>query len=287
VLEEAWAVDGLKGATVQTYRKLMVRLFAATQEEGVQPEDLNHRHCLDYLKKRADWKPAYQGLHRVCFNKALDALHQAKITKERGERLRMKGQRSAPIPLAASQREREKLLAEAEKAWQSERRLEKRAGAIVLLLMFTGLRASEIGSIRNDRLRVEHGVVTGWVVQRKHGLESGQQLVGRVSEIVTQWWMREGAKTEGYLFEARAGCKMNYNTIYKAFRKIGDQAGVTLHPHQLRTILGEYLANAKATARDIMDVMGHTNPNSVLRYLPRSADRQQNLMSGFIASWSG
>lgn len=295
-LVEQWELDGLARLTVHTYRSAALRFLSWIEDRhGDQCVSVTHRDALAYLRD-VSGAPAYEAVQRIVVNKVLQVGRGMGLWTGDIERLRVRrGPPPAP-PALLSDGDRDRLMEvamrEVGKGMDDPRRCQR--GAVVVVLALTGLRAGELGGILMSDLswgeteRDEGPVVVGWRVRRKRGWCGEMMLVSLSSEVVTQWVrVRRGGWREPsvYLFPASDGGPMRYGEVYKQVKEVAQAAGVQLHPHALRTVLANYLAGAQATPREIMDVMGHTDPGSVLRYLPRSPIRQRALLEGYAAQW--
>ena len=119
---------------------------------------------------------------------------------------------------------------------------------IIVLGLYAGLRAGEIIALKIQNLPMHHGKQVIDVVDGK-GQVSRSVIIPRwLARMLADYvkCCRKGAKPGSFLFlNERESGPMSYRSIYSKVRKIGEAAGVELHPHKLRHTYLVHLYNVK------------------------------------------
>lgn len=142
----------------------------------------------------------------------------------------------------------------------------RRRRLIVELLARTGMRAGEIGGLRDDAmfrmgdtwwLRVPIGKLHNDRTVPLHPM-----LVGLINDYRT--W--RGPTTSGLLVERDDHQPMDPRTIYRHVTAVGRRAGVRVHPHALRHTLATQCINRGMSLEAIAALLGHRSPRMTLVY---------------------
>ncbi len=143
--------------------------------------------------------------------------------------------------------------------------------AIILTLLDTGLRASELCSIRVKDIRLgQRGVhlVTVW------GKGSKQRLVGlsaRTHEVLWSYLACRGVNPsdkDSLVFMSAKGNPLNRDALRLICARLGQRAGIPeVHPHRFRhTFAIEFLRNG-GDSFTLQKILGHSTLDMVKRYL--------------------
>jgi site-specific recombinase XerD len=151
--------------------------------------------------------------------------------------------------------------------------------AIVALLLFTGLRLSEVAALRvaDVRISARKGIV---VVRSGKGdvyreVELNALLRGMLDEWITQR-ADVAAADEDRFFVAREGRALSARSIDLAVRRVAGRAGLELSAHVLRHTFVTDLVRAGNDLVLVAELAGHRRLETTRRYsLPSEADRQQ------------
>lgn len=148
--------------------------------------------------------------------------------------------------------------------------------AILMLLLDTGLRASELCDLRIHQvnLRNKHVIVMG-----KGSKERILPFCARVSQAIWKYLATREEDTAGdYLFLSQEGTPFNRHSLRKTIGRIGKRAEVRgANPHRFRhTFAISYLRNG-GDPFSLQRLLGHSTMEMVKRYLAiAQADLERN-----------
>lgn len=138
--------------------------------------------------------------------------------------------------------------------------------AILLALLDTGLRASELTALRladyeekRGRMRVLHG----------KGDKERTVFLGDTSRLAVWRYLatRETAKTSP-LFATRQGMALERAGLLHLVQRIGDRAGVTgVHPHRFRHTFAIWFLRNGGNPLELQRMLGHEKLETVLIYV--------------------
>jgi len=140
---------------------------------------------------------------------------------------------------------------------------------IILLLVDTGLRASELCNLNIEDLPTSHGENTIWVRDPEgnvtRAVEVGPETARCLDRFVSLY--RKGAETAEPLLISERGRRLTYMSLYSKVKKIGRKTDIAkLHPHVLRRT---YLVKLYSLERDLRFVQtraGHASPATTAIY---------------------
>jgi site-specific recombinase XerD len=160
-----------------------------------------------------------------------------------------------------------------ETAGQSDYSLKMRA--IFLLLLDTGLRASEICSITINSLKLKEGYV---IVFGKGDKERRVEYGPRTSQALWKYIASRGQIQPGdYLLVSRTGRKMDRDVLAHRIHAMGLRAGVeNCHPHRFRHTFAVMFLRNGGSALALQRLLGHSTMEMVRQYVKLSeVDLQQ------------
>jgi site-specific recombinase XerC len=157
------------------------------------------------------------------------------------------------------------------------RRQALRDQAIVLTLLNTGLRISELCALdiddvtlseRKGELRVRAG----------KGLKARTIPLNNTARHVLRAWLAvRGESDTERLFIGKRGA-LQPNAIQRSLAEYGRRAQVELTPHTLRHTFGKNLIDAQVSIEKVAALLGHSNLNTTRLYtLPSQADLDQGV----------
>lgn len=105
----------------------------------------------------------------------------------------------------------------------------------ILLLIYTGLRISELLSIKIENVHLSEKYMIGRTERRKHGRNRKVPLHNRIIPIISKYYNKN--KDKEYLITNKKGEQMKYDNYYKMkFKPIIDKLGLDKHkPHDRET----------------------------------------------------
>lgn len=165
-------------------------------------------------------------------------------------------------PLAQEQTE---ALLRAAKLSQSPQRNE----AIILMLLDSGVRASELISLKVGEVDVRSGTfeVTG-----KGNKKRACYLGKRTTKALMAYLRKAKLKAQDPLFPSVRGGAYSSEPITRSgllqlIKRLAKQAGVSANVHKLRRTFATTLLEAGADICSVRDMLGHTNIQMTLKYL--------------------
>jgi len=153
--------------------------------------------------------------------------------------------------------------------YRMKRPTAQRDKAIILTLLDTGLRVSELARLTIIDLDLETGQIT--VEPIGSGLKSKPRIVfiGKLSKS-TLWRYLTGRDLESddFVFTSKLNKPMDRHSIRKVLGYLGDKAGVqNVYPHRFRhTFAIQYLRN-NGDIYTLQRILGHSSLEMVKRYL--------------------
>ncbi|NTU42760.1 MAG: site-specific tyrosine recombinase XerD [Nitrospirales bacterium] len=152
----------------------------------------------------------------------------------------------------------------------------RRDSAMLELLYSSGLRVSEIISLRISDLDFEAGFFR---VMGKGSKERIVPMNRRAMEKV-KGYMRElrphlirGGKQSPYLFLSRRGGPMTRQRFWQALKKLGESAGLDVTPHSIRHSFATHLLEGGADLRSVQKMLGHSDIATTQIYTKVTGER--------------
>jgi integrase/recombinase XerD len=164
----------------------------------------------------------------------------------------------APIPRVLSEDEMKKLL-----KLPADQKLALRDGAVLELLYATGLRVSELISLKKSDVNLDAGYL---VAMGKRAKERIVPIGSYAREMVRMYL--EQVKPQGpFLFPGRGGMAATRQSIWKLIRKYGMllKQG-RLYPHMLRHTFATHLLEGGADLRSVQLLLGHEDISTTQIY---------------------
>ena len=146
----------------------------------------------------------------------------------------------------------------------------KRDRAIIELAYGTGMRASEICSIKMKDIDRRGGLI---FTRGKGDKERCVPYVGGVRKAVDEYIDDHRPKLDRYrepwLLLTKSGRKMSREFLWRLLRKRGNQAGISpsrLHPHVLRHTFATHLLRKGMDQRTLQELLGHSSILTTEKY---------------------
>ena len=284
-VEAMWLEKGLSENTLSAYRSDLTK-FAIFLEHQSEPTNSVELVCFEqdilnqYLATRYDGGLSERSTSR--FLSSLRSLCQYM--------LRQKIRRDDPVSLLQNPKLRQSLpktLTESQvldllNAPNTEDPIQLRDKAMLEVLYATGLRVTELVSLRLDQLSIQQGVV------RVIGKGNKERLVplgeDAVDWVVTFLKQGRGAllKSESdIVFPSKRGVAMTRQTFWHRIKLYSKLANIQtdLSPHTLRHAFATHLLNHGADLRVVQMLLGHSDLSTTQIYTHVATERLQKLVA--------
>lgn len=147
---------------------------------------------------------------------------------------------------------------------------------LLILLLDTGMRISELVNIKMNNLDLIHGWVTVIGKGQKQRMcpfsgETRKQLVRYLRNSRSQM----GPENSPYLFQKRDGEHISVNSVQQYMRRLlrsSGLVGVRCSPHIFRHTFATQALINEANVAAVRDIMGHTSERTTLKYTNFRAD---------------
>lgn len=151
-------------------------------------------------------------------------------------------------------------------AFRMKRPSAARDRALILVLLDTGLRVSELGRLQVRDVDLQSGEVTVAPYQSGRKSRGRHVYLGKASRRAL--WRYVASRHEGALFVTADGAAMDRNSIRLLLSRLGARAGIArCYPHRFRhTFAIEYLRNG-GDVFTLQRLLGHGSLDMVRRYL--------------------
>src|SRR4051794_10392073 len=216
-----------------------------------------------HLKAVERWKPA-------SVNLALAALDSFYIQLELGRPIVRREDLPASAPRALTEEQQRRLLRMCERAPARDR-------AIVVVLLYTGLRLAELVALDVEDVRIS--ARKGLVVVRSGKGDAYREvpLTALVPQVLEVWLgerARRAGEGERALFVGRSGRRLSKRAVDDVVRGLGEDAGVKLSAHVLRHTFLTRMVRQGPDPRLVAEPAGHRRLETTRRYsLPSDVDR--------------
>jgi len=216
-----------------------------------------------HLKAVPRWKPA-------SVNLALAALDSFYAQLGLGRPVVRREDLPAKAPRALSEEQVRRLLRMADRASARDR-------AIVVMLLYTGLRLAELVALDLDDVRVS--ARKGLVIVRSGKGDAYREvpLNALVRQVLEEWLEQRpqsAGEGERALFVGRGGRRLSKRSVDDVVRGLGKDAGVKLSAHLLRHTFLTVLVRKGNDLVLVAELAGHRRLETTRRYsLPSDIDR--------------
>lgn len=182
-----------------------------------------------------------------------------------------------PLPLTLSENEVERLLS----APASDEPLGQRDRAMLELLYATGLRVTELVTLRFDQINLRQGVVRVIGKGRKDRLIP----IGEIADACLEQYFGDArlaildGRQSDYLFVTARGRAMTRQAFWHLIKRYALKAGIQkrLSPHTLRHAFATHLLNHGADLRVVQLLLGHSDLSSTQIYTHIAQERLKDL----------
>jgi integrase/recombinase XerD len=278
-LDAIWVERGLSANTIGAYRADLMTLWRGLSERNIAIEEAQKADLLDFIARRvkSGAKPrstarqlsSYRRFFRYIMREGLrDTDPTADIDMPRIGR---------SLPKSLTEDEVDALL----QAPQTDESLGHRDRAMLELLYATGLRVSELISLKQSQVNFNQGVL------RIIGKGDRERLIPLGDEA--QRWLKnfiDGPRMEillerqtDYLFPTRRGDRMTRQAFWHIIKRYAQKAGIEkkLSPHSLRHAFATHLLNRGADLRVVQLLLGHSDLSTTQIYTHVARERLKDL----------
>lgn len=140
----------------------------------------------------------------------------------------------------------------------TDTRLGLRDRALLELLYSSGLRLSELCSVRWDQLDLADGLVR--VIGK--GRKTRVVPVGRQArEALEQWRQASASANDAPVFPGRGGAQISSRAVQLRLRQLAQQQGLwkRVYPHLLRHSFASHLLESSGDLRGVQELLGHAD----------------------------
>jgi integrase/recombinase XerD len=164
----------------------------------------------------------------------------------------------SPIPRVLSEEEMVKLM-----KLPADQKMAVRDATILELFYATGLRVSELASLKRSDVNLDAGFVVA------SGKRSKERIVpvGSYAREIIKLYLKEMKPPGPFLFPGRLGKPITRQAVWKLIRKYGLLLGQgPLYPHMLRHTFATHLLEGGADLRSVQLLLGHEDISTTQIY---------------------
>jgi len=175
------------------------------------------------------------------------------------------------LPGVLTQEEVEAILSQPKAGSRDRRALWIRDKAILEVLYATGIRVSELITLRQADVMAENGIVRIFGKGSKERLvpigRSALRWITRYQRECRALLMRRGTSQDALFLNAR-GAPMTRMAVWKIVQTYAGQAGITkdVHPHTFRHSFATHLLEGGADLRAVQEMLGHSDISTTQIY---------------------
>lgn len=284
-IEAIWLEKGLSENTLSAYRSDLTKfaLFLAKQEEQgmhLQLVDFEQDILNQYLATRYD--SGLSGRSTSRFLSSLRSLCQymlrQKIRTDDPVSLLQNPKLPQSLPKTLTESEVLDLLA----APNTDDPIQLRDKAMLEVLYATGLRVTELVSLRLDQLSIQQGVVRVIGKGNKERLVPlGEDAIDWVSTFLKQGRGALLKAESDIIFPSKRGVAMTRQTFWHRIKLYSKIANIQtdLSPHTLRHAFATHLLNHGADLRVVQMLLGHSDLSTTQIYTHVATERLQKLIA--------
>ncbi len=257
--------------------------YLDAQFKLTNPEEISQTHIIDYLtflrenavsaRSRARAMSAIRGFHRFLMKEKLVSADPTALIEA--------PKIYQPLPKLLSQREVDALLAAPKGASPAQ----QRDRAMLEVLYATGMRVSELVSLKLSDIKAEVGCLTAM------GKGSKQRLIplGEVALEFLLDYLRDGRlilkkdNSTDSVFLNHRGKTISRQGLWKNLRAHALKAGITkpVYPHVLRHSFATHLLENGADLRSVQTMLGHADISTTQIYTHVLQERLKKVHTQF------
>ncbi len=140
--------------------------------------------------------------------------------------------------------------------------------AILSVLLYAGLRASELCKLKVKDIDLEQRLIT--VRKPKNRRDDIAVISDKSAAILSQWLRIHNGQTEHLFYTANGD--LSYDALHYRFEKYSKRLGFKVHPHMLRHTLGTQLIANGLDVTFVQKQLRHKNIKSTMIYVHLNKD---------------
>lgn len=159
--------------------------------------------------------------------------------------------------------------------------------AIFRLMYQRGLRASEIGLLTTNDLRLDVGRLYVHRLKGRKKNTSGEYALTAEETSTLKAWMRERGTDTGALFPSNRGTPISRKMLDVLMKRYAGAAGIPVelaHCHALRHSCAVHLLENDADIIDVQDHLGHRNITSTTEYA-KITNKRRDALAKRLKDW--
>ncbi|MEP0356074.1 MAG: site-specific tyrosine recombinase XerD [Paraglaciecola sp.] len=284
-IEAMWLEKGLSENTLSAYRADLTKFAVYLQQSSAQVSEIQLSNFAQdtlsqYLATRYDGGLSERSTSRLLssIRSLCQYMLRQKIRSDDPISLMQNPKLPQTLPKTLSESQVDDLL----NAPQTDEPIQLRDKAMLEVLYATGLRVTELISLRLDQVSLVQGVV------RVTGKGNKERLVPLGEEAI-EWitrFLKEGRtlllKSESdIVFPSKRGVAMTRQTFWHRVKIYSQIAGIKteLSPHTLRHAFATHLLNHGADLRVVQMLLGHSDLSTTQIYTHVATERLQKLVA--------
>ncbi len=278
-IDAVWMERGLSSNTLAAYRADLTALARWLGERGREISVTTRADLMDFIAFRvqAGARPRSTARQLSSFRRFFRHLVREGTLREDPTAQIAMPKIGRSLPRSLSEEEVESLL----NAPVIGDPLGNRDRAMLEVLYATGLRVSELVSLKHSQVNLNQGVL------RIVGKGNRERLIPLGEEAVR--WLTEFTRgprneilldrTTDYLFPTRRGDRMTRQAFWHIIKRYARKAGVErdLSPHTLRHAFATHLLNHGADLRVVQMLLGHSDLSTTQIYTHVARERMKDL----------
>jgi len=278
-LDAIWMERGLSANTLGAYRADLMALARDLDEHSVVLQDAAKSDLLDFIARRVESgaKPRSTARQLSSFRRFYRYIMREGYRSDDPTANIEMPRIGRSLPKTLTEEEVESLL----QAPNTDEPLGHRDRAMLELLYATGLRVSELISLRQSQVNFNQGVL------RIVGKGDRERLIPLGDESLR--WLKEfmdGPRMEillerqtEFLFPTRRGNSMTRQAFWHIIKRYATKSGISkkMSPHSLRHAFATHLLNHGADLRVVQLLLGHSDLSTTQIYTHVARERLKDL----------
>ena len=148
--------------------------------------------------------------------------------------------------------------------------------AIVVTLLYTGMRVNELCNLDIEDLHLEDQAI---MVKDTKNYHDRKVVISEECVNVITEYLHSLPEKKKALFTSRKGVRISRNRVYNLVKKYGQLAGIqkNVTPHILRHTLATNMIAYGASVVEVKDQLGHRNLETTLKYVHLQFDQRRKM----------